>query len=155
MPLPLTGVLETVLYAADLDAAERFYGGLLGLAVDSRKPGLFVFFRIGRAMLLVFDPTAARHNRQVPAHGADGPGHVCFAVPEAQLAAWRAHLQAHGVAIEHEERWPRGGWSFYVRDPAGNSVELATPRIWGLPEAPLPTDLSPGPGSDQSLTEPD
>jgi catechol 2,3-dioxygenase-like lactoylglutathione lyase family enzyme len=153
MPPPLRGVLETVLYAPDLDAAERFYAGLLGLPVDSRKPGLFVFFRIGEAMLLLFDPTASRQNRQVPPHGADGPGHVCFAVPEAELGAWRAHLEAAGVAIEHEERWPRGGWSFYVRDPAGNSVELATPRIWGLGE--LPTELSPGPRSDQPLTEPD
>jgi catechol 2,3-dioxygenase-like lactoylglutathione lyase family enzyme len=31
-------------------------------------------------------------------------------------------------------RRPRGGRSFYFRDPAGNSLELATPRIWGLPE---------------------
>lgn len=155
MPAPLAAVLETVLYAADLDAAERFYAGLLGLPVDSRKPGLFVFFKIGRAMLLVFDPNASRQNRQVPPHGTDGPGHVCFAVPEAELSAWRAHLAGHGVAIEHEERWPRGGWSFYVRDPAGNSVEFATPRIWGLAEAPLPTDLSPGPESAQPLTESD
>ena len=44
-------------------------------------------------------------------------------------------MAAHGVAIEHEQTWPRGGRSFYVRDPAGNSIEFATPRIWGLPEA--------------------
>lgn len=154
MRSPLAGVLETVLYAPDLDAAERFYSGLLGLAVDSRKPGLFVFFRIGQAMLLVFDPVASRQNRQVPAHGTDGPGHLCFAVPEAELPAWRAQLQDHGFAIEHEERWPRGGWSFYVRDPAGNSVEFATPRIWGFTDPGVPTELSPGPGSDQPLTEP-
>lgn len=152
MPPALHGVLETVLYAHDLDAAERFYSGLLGLPVDSRRPGLFVFFRIGQAMLLVFDPRAARRNTQVPAHGSEGPGHVCFAVPEIQLVAWREHLRSAGVAIEHEERWPRGGWSFYVRDPAGNSVELATRRIWGF--ADLPTELSTGPDSDQPLTEP-
>jgi catechol 2,3-dioxygenase-like lactoylglutathione lyase family enzyme len=87
-------------------------------------------------MFLLFDPTAAARNRHVPPHGAAGPGHACFAVPEAELDAWKAHLTAHGVAIEHEQAWPRGGRSFYVRDPAGNSIELATPRIWGLPEAP-------------------
>jgi catechol 2,3-dioxygenase-like lactoylglutathione lyase family enzyme len=38
------------------------------------------------------------------------------------------------VAIEQEMDWPRGGRSFYFRDPAGNSLELATPKIWGLPE---------------------
>lgn len=125
-------ILETVLYAADLEAAERFYGRLLGLEVIARRPGLFVFFRIGEAMLLVFDPNKAAQARDVPAHGAHGPGHVCFAVPEAELDRWRAHLEAAGVSVEHVHHWPRGGWSFYVRDPAGNSVEFATPRIWGL-----------------------
>lgn len=126
------GILETVLYASDLAAAERFYAGILGLEVTGRRPGLFVFFRIGEAMLLVFDPDAAARSRDVPAHGAHGPGHVCFAVAETELAAWRQRLEEAGVAIEHVHRWPRGGWSFYVRDPAGNSVEFATPRIWGF-----------------------
>lgn len=135
---PPAQVLETILYVDDLPAAERFYGGLLGLALDSRKDGLFAFFRIGRAMLLLFDPQRSLANRGVPAHGARGPGHVCLAVPEAELDGWKARLAAAGVAVEHEQAWPRGGRSFYVRDPAGNSVELATPRIWGFP------DLSPG-----------
>lgn len=129
-------VLETVLYARDLDAAEGFYAGILGLEVTARRPGLFVFFRIGEAMLLVFDPEAAARSRDVPSHGALGPGHVCFAVPEGELDAWRSRLEAAGVAVEHVQHWPRGGRSFYVRDPAGNSVEFATPRIWGFPDPP-------------------
>jgi len=81
-----------------------------------------------------FEPGAAASGRRVPAHGARGPGHACFAVPEQALAGWQQHLVAAGVAIEQEVEWPRGGRSFYFRDPAGNSLELATPRIWGLPE---------------------
>ena len=131
---PIAGVLETVLYAADLDAAQRFYGGILGLPLDSSQPGLFRFFRAGPAMFLVFDAEAAGRNRNVPPHGTSGPGHACFAVPEAALDGWKERMIAHGIAIEHEQYWPRGGRSFYVRDPAGNSIELATPRIWGLPE---------------------
>jgi catechol 2,3-dioxygenase-like lactoylglutathione lyase family enzyme len=123
-----------VLYASDLTAAESFYGELLGLPLDSRKPGLFCFFRAGPGMLLVFDPEAASRSRDVPAHGTRGAGHACFAVPEADLDAWKDRLSSRGVAIEHEQAWPRGGRSFYVRDPAGNSIEFATPRIWGLPE---------------------
>jgi catechol 2,3-dioxygenase-like lactoylglutathione lyase family enzyme len=136
-PVPmhaLDRVLETVLYVDDLDAAERFYGETLGLALDSRKPGLFCFFRIGDGMLLLFDPEAARRGRDVPAHGTTGAGHACFAVPESALDGWKRRLEAAGVSIEHEQAWPRGGRSFYFRDPAGNSLELATPRIWGLPE---------------------
>ena len=131
---PLAGVLETVLYAGDLDAAEAFYGRVLGLVLDSSQPGLFRFFRAGPAMLLIFDPDAAGRNRNVPPHGAKGPGHACFAVAEATLDGWRAWLLSQGVAIEHEQAWPRGGRSLYVRDPAGNSIEFATPRIWGLPD---------------------
>jgi catechol 2,3-dioxygenase-like lactoylglutathione lyase family enzyme len=127
-------VLETVLYVDDLAAAERFYGEVLGLEVDSRQDGVFVFFRCGAGMLLLFEPAAAASGRRVPAHGARGPGHACFAVPEQALDAWQARLAAAGVAIEQEAKWPRGGRSFYFRDPAGNSLELATPRIWGLPE---------------------
>ena len=133
---PIAGVLETALYAGDLEAAQRFYGDVLGLPLDSSQPGVFRFFRAGPAMLLVFDPEAAGRGRNVPPHGAIGPGHACFAVPEAEIDGWKAHLAAHGVTIEHEQAWPRGGRSFYVRDPAGNSIEFATPRIWGLPEAP-------------------
>lgn len=134
----IQGVLETCLYAADLPAAERFYGGLLGLPVFSREEGRHVFFRCGAAMLLVFDPArTAEPSGQVegvpvPRHGAHGPGHVCFRVPETDLAAWRDRFAAAGVAIEADVPWPRGGRSLYVRDPAGNSVELAPAGIWGL-----------------------
>ena len=132
---PLDRVLETALYVDDLPAAECFYGGVLGLELDSRKEGAFAFFKVGRAMLLLFDPAVASAARGgVPAHGAIGPGHACFAVAEAALEGWRARLEAAGVPVEHEQAWPRGGRSFYFRDPAGNSLELATPRIWGLPE---------------------
>lgn len=127
-------VLETVLYVDDLAAAERFYAGVLNLAVDSRKPGLFCFLRVGQGMLLLFDADAASVGREVPAHGARGPGHACLAVAEEELDGWSRHLAARDVAIEHAQAWPRGGRSIYFRDPAGNSLELATPRIWGLPE---------------------
>jgi catechol 2,3-dioxygenase-like lactoylglutathione lyase family enzyme len=133
---PLDRVLETILYVDDLDAARRFYRDVLGLAMHSAKDGVFVFFRVGAGMLLLFQPKASIGNVDIPAHGGRGPGHVCFAVAEAALAGWRAGLEAAGVAIEHVQDWPRGGRSLYFRDPAGNSLELATPRIWGLPDLP-------------------
>jgi catechol 2,3-dioxygenase-like lactoylglutathione lyase family enzyme len=131
---PIDRVLESVLYVDDLEAAERFYGEVLGLERDSRKEGLFAFFRCGPGMVLLFDPVAARAGREVPGHGATGPGHLCFAVAEADLDGWRAQLERSGVAIEQEATWPRGGRSLYFRDPDGNSLELATPRIWGMQE---------------------
>ncbi|MER2510389.1 MAG: glyoxalase/bleomycin resistance/extradiol dioxygenase family protein, partial [Amaricoccus sp.] len=63
-------------------------------------------------------------------HGAEGPGHVCFAATPAELDAWRRRIEAAGLAVEADFRWPNGARSLYLRDPAGNSVEFAEPRLW-------------------------
>ena len=126
-------LLEASLYARDLEAAEGFYRGVLGLEVVGRVAGRHVFFRCGDSVLLVFDPTAtSAEGGQLPSHGALGAGHIAFAATAAELEAWRAHLAEAGVAIEHEARWPGGTSSFYVRDPAGNSVEFAEAGLWGI-----------------------
>ena len=128
------GLLEACLYAPDLEAAENFYRKILGLAVYSRDPGRDIFFRCARGMFLVFNPsqTSRSGNSGVPQHGATGPGHVAFRVEDEEVEDWKAHLRAQGVEIEKELSWPGGGRSLYFRDPAGNSVELATARLWGL-----------------------
>ena len=125
-------VLETCLCVDDLAAAERFYSQVLGLAFHSRQEGRHVFFRCGRGMLLLFNPDQSSQPGEIPPHGTHGAGHVAFAAQESQLPAWRKHLEAHGVPIERLHSWPGGGHSLYFRDPAGNSLELATPTIWGL-----------------------
>ena len=51
-------ILETAVYVDDLDAAEAFYGGLLGLERIGRVPGRHVFYRVGAGVLLVFRPEA-------------------------------------------------------------------------------------------------
>jgi catechol 2,3-dioxygenase-like lactoylglutathione lyase family enzyme len=137
-PTTIVRVLETALYAEDLAAADRFYGTVLGLERIALVEGRHAFFRCGDSVVLIFDarstaniPTTV-NGAPVPLHGANGAGHMAFAVADASLPAWRAHLEANGVSIESEVSWPRGGKSLYVRDPAGNSVELASPRLWGL-----------------------
>lgn len=129
-------ILEACVYAEDLEAAERFYAGVLGMEVVARVEGRHVFFRCGGRVFLVFNPAkTAAAGGAIPGHGAAGPGHVCFAAAHDELPAWRAHLRAHGVAVEAEHTWPGGGESIYFRDPAGNSVELGTPSIWRIPDA--------------------
>ncbi len=130
-----TAILETVLYATDLDAAEAFYRDIFGLQVLRRLPGKFVFFRLAGGMLLIFDPVdSAREDpaNPIPRHGAHGPGHLCFRAEAGDLPAWEAHLAAHGIAIEARHQWPGGARSIYLRDPAGNSVELGEAKMWGL-----------------------
>lgn len=127
-------LVEIGVYAEDLDRAEQFYSAVLGLAIRGKEDGRHVFFQVGdRTMLLVFRPEATLRGDVLPAHGARGPGHFALGIAPEDLDAWRRRLAEHGIAIEHEESWPRGGHSLYFRDPAGNSVELITPGVWGLP----------------------
>ncbi|MGR3461224.1 MAG: VOC family protein [Roseovarius sp.] len=128
-------ILEAALYAADLDAAERFYGGVLGLERIVRAGARHVFYRVGGGVLLIFNPEETAKppgasDLPVPPHGARGPGHFCFAVEGAAMDGWRARLEAAGVEIEADFHWPNGARSIYFRDPAGNSLEMAEPRLW-------------------------
>ncbi len=132
-----TGILETVLYAKDLPAAEGFYRDALGMEPFARVAGRHLFYRCGGQVLLIFNPVAtgvppAPDALPVPPHGMEGEGHVCFRATAAEIEDWRAALVAKGVAIEADFEWPGGGRSIYFRDPAGNCLEFAEPRIWKL-----------------------
>jgi len=123
-------IFETVLYAEDLAAAERFYHEALGLEVI-RRGDLMVVFRCGGGVLLVFDPRkSGAPGREVPSHGTSGAGHVAFAAKPEDLPTWRQQLRQAGVPIEREVG-DEAGRSLYFRDPAGNVVELAPPTCWG------------------------
>lgn len=52
----LEGMLETALYARDLDKAETFYEDVLGLEKIARAANRHVFFRCGPGVLLIFNP---------------------------------------------------------------------------------------------------
>ena len=132
--MKVKAVVETAVYVDDLPAAEAFYRTVLGLRVIGRESGRHVFFQVGEAsVLLAFRAEATLKGDQFPPHGASGPGHFALGIAAEALDAWRKLLQGHGVTVEKEIEWPRGGRSLYFRDPAGNSVELVTPGIWGLP----------------------
>lgn len=131
-------ILESALYVTDLDAAEAFYTELIGLSVLTKAPGRHVFLRCGDGVLLLFNADATRNQPlpdakyPVPGHGAKGEGHLCFAASTEEIDDWVARLTAQGVAIEADFSWPGEGRSIYFRDPSGNSIEFAEPRIWGI-----------------------
>jgi catechol 2,3-dioxygenase-like lactoylglutathione lyase family enzyme len=132
--LKIKAVVETAIYVDDLQAAEVFYGTILGLCVIGKEPGRHVFFRVGEgSVLLAFRAETTLKGDSLPPHGTTGPGHFAMGIEREEFDAWRKHMQSHGIAIEKEVDWPRGGKSLYFRDPDGNSVELITPGVWGLP----------------------
>jgi catechol 2,3-dioxygenase-like lactoylglutathione lyase family enzyme len=132
---PITAILETVLYADDLDRAAAFYGGVFGLPLLHADARMRAFDVAGRGTLLLFprggtlEPVETPGGT-IPPHDGHGPLHLAFAIPPEALEPWRTHLGACGIAIESTVRWPRGGTSLYLRDPDGHLVELATPGLW-------------------------
>ncbi len=104
---------------------------------DRTGAGRHVFYRCGATILLVFRAAETRVPSSnaalpVPTHGADGQGHVCFAVDGPALDVVRSALgQGTHSGRSGLFAWPNGARSVYVRDPAGNSVEFAEPRLWG------------------------
>jgi catechol 2,3-dioxygenase-like lactoylglutathione lyase family enzyme len=124
-------VLETCIYGDDLPAMERFYTDVLGLEKMADEKPRHVFFRITQMnALLVFNRTETDRSTDVPAHGMQGRGHVAFAIQRSDLDPWRTKLLNAGIEIEREIDWPGGAHSIYFRDPADNSVELATDELW-------------------------
>ena len=133
---PPDAILESVLYCEELDSCSHFYENILGLTLFSHQPGRHRFYRLSTGMLLLFcakatsSETITISGNEIPKHGAEGSGHLAFAVPANQLKGIRDRLLSFGVAIESEVSWPSGGQSIYCRDPAGNSIEFVTPELW-------------------------
>jgi catechol 2,3-dioxygenase-like lactoylglutathione lyase family enzyme len=133
---PLTGVLETALYVADVERSAAFYRRLLGGRVLLDEPGRMRALDVaGRQVLLLFLVGASDGDNPVPGgvvppHDARGRIHVCFAIPADALDAWERHLAALDVPVIARVHAERGATCLYVRDPDGHLVELATPGLW-------------------------
>ena len=133
--LTIDGLLETSLYARDLQRTAAFYRDLFGLKTLVDSPRLVAFEIARRSVLLVFQAGATEEDvvearGTIPGHDGCGRLHVAFSLGADDLDAWRERLAERGVAIAGEYRWPRGGTSLYLRDPDGALVELATPGLW-------------------------
>lgn len=129
-------ILEAVLYCDDLEAAGAFYEKVIGLTLSSCEPDRHRFYQMKYGMLLLFRASATRsqaievNGRLIPKHGTTGSGHLAFAVDIESQNAMRERLARAGIKLESEIKWPSGGESIYCRDPAGNSIEFATPELW-------------------------
>lgn len=131
----IEGVLETSLYARDLQCTAAFYRDLFGLTALVDSPRLVAFEIARQSVLLIFQAGATEHDvvetrGTIPGHDGRGRLHLALSINVQDLDAWRKRLAERGVDIVGEYRWPRGGVSVYMRDPDGALVELATPGLW-------------------------
>jgi catechol 2,3-dioxygenase-like lactoylglutathione lyase family enzyme len=125
----ITGIVEAALYVDDVPRAVQFYQTVLGfetIELDERLTAMSVG---GRQVLLVCKRGASVNIADVP-HDAVGQQHIAFSAAESEMDAWAAWLRAHGVTIERDRRWDRGGRSLYFRDPEGHTLEVASPGVW-------------------------
>lgn len=132
-PIAVEGFDHIVLRVADKAAMLAFYEGVLGLAIDRDRPELgLTHIRAGRQMidLVTLDGPLGAMGGAAPGLEGRNLDHFALQVRPFDAAAIRTHLAAHGVAIVEEG--PRygaegTGFSLYVRDPEGNTVELKGP----------------------------
>ena len=131
----LTDVKETTLYVNDMARAVTFYRDVMGLTPLVEEDRFCALDVNGRHVLLLFVrgssiQTAALPGGMIPPHDGTGPLHIGFSVEAAELARWEEHFNTHRVEILSNMDWPRGGRSFYFRDPDGHLLELLTPGVW-------------------------
>ena len=113
--MPVLGSLDyLMLYAPDVAALAGFYRDVLdGAPIEEAYPD--------RARLRVANIDVGLH-RGTP---SDGGGQPAFRVSD--IAAMRAHLEAHGIVCEACEAIP-GAVRMGFRDPAGNVLQVLQ---WG------------------------
>jgi catechol 2,3-dioxygenase-like lactoylglutathione lyase family enzyme len=122
--VPVTGVSELVLEVVDLDAAEAFYSGVLGLPVVERWPDRDAIWVMAgdRTRIGLWKP-------QVGLERGRGGLHVHFAMHIAadDYDAAVRDLRAAGLDVrEHAFSTRPHSRAAYVDDPDGNVVELWT-----------------------------
>lgn len=141
-PPKIVSVLETCIYAEDVERAARFYEELFGfrrMSFDHRFCALAVTApgSAAASVLLIFlaggtlQPIALPGG-VIPPHDGIAGGHFAFAIAKEDLGAWEQRLAEAGIPLESRVRWEHGGVSIYFRDLDENLVELATPGIWPI-----------------------
>lgn len=96
----------------DLDALERFYARVLGLAVMRRNEGRSIWLDAGGAILML-----ERRDEDEPTVPSGSKELVAFAVSKEMIA----RIEEAGIPIE-----ARTAYTLYVRDPDGRRIGLSS-----------------------------
>ena len=125
---PALGLRHVALRVRDLEAAERFFVGLLGYRVEWRPDADDVYLARG-------EDNVALH-RADAAPGAGMLDHIGLAVARPEdVDRWAEHLEAHGATLRARPRTHRdGARSLYLDGPEGLVVQII--HLAGLDGAP-------------------
>jgi catechol 2,3-dioxygenase-like lactoylglutathione lyase family enzyme len=133
------GVLETSLYVDNLETSLQFYRRIFGFEPLYCEPGRMASLSVsGIQVLLLFlkeastEPIEISGSGTIPPHDGKGELHLAFGIASRDFETWRIWLRDHGISIEGEMRWERGGQSLYFRDPDRHLLELVTPGVWQI-----------------------
>ena len=99
--LAIQGVLETSLYARDLERTAAFYRDLFGFKALVDSPRLVAFEIAERSVLLVFqagatDEDVVEAGGVIPGHDGRGRLHLALSIKADDVAAWRQSARRTG-----------------------------------------------------------
>ena len=113
---PIVGLDHVAFRISDVEAAQRFYGELLGYpVVQPRMAGAPLMVRVNKRQAIVLEPG-------LPADVDDRLSHIAFAT--ADLPALKAYLDARGVVSEGPAAGRAAASALRAQDPDGNVVEF-------------------------------
>jgi catechol 2,3-dioxygenase-like lactoylglutathione lyase family enzyme len=145
-------IIETCIYTSNLQKLKDFYVNCLGLELISEEKQRSVFLKVGKSMLLIFNPEKTlmtnydkedsregeeSSNRELfPPHGALTPPsivHFALEIDKSEYYNIKKVLIENNIEIEKEIIWNKEEVeekgttkSLYFRDPSGNLVEIIT-----------------------------
>jgi catechol 2,3-dioxygenase-like lactoylglutathione lyase family enzyme len=145
-------IIETCIYTSNLQKLKDFYANCLGLELVSEEKQRSIFLKVGKSMLLIFNPEKTlmtnydkedcrggggeSSNRELfPPHGAITPPsivHFALEIDKSEYDNTKKVLIENNIEIEKEIIWNKEEEekgttkSLYFRDPSGNLVEIIT-----------------------------
>ncbi len=114
----LLGIRHVALFVRDLEAAERFWTETMGYEVEWRPDPDNLYLRGGKDNLAM--------HRGTPDATGGRLDHIGVAVAAAaDVDAWAAHLEAHGVTLKARPKTHRdGSRSLYFHGPEDLLIQI-------------------------------
>ena len=125
----MRSLFHLAFHVTDLDAARRFYGGVLGCR-EGRSTETWVDFDFfGHQLSLhLGEPFATTDTGRVGAHLVPMPHlGVVLELPDWQALAQRLHAAGTSFVLPPSVRFesqPGEQWTMFFRDPSGNPIEV-------------------------------